>query len=140
MMSESKGKIILAKIENIAANSTAHGIANIVKTERTSMKVIWLLSLLVSASFCFYLEQNAFLEYLNYPVTTKIRYINEKSSQFPAIAICNTNPFLTNYSIDTLVDFLEENSNFSYAATSNLTKLEYVNRVFDGNAVSNSYN
>lgn len=66
---------IKTKVFRIAASSTSHGISNMVRTEHPHMKVIWLLSLSVSAAFCFYLEIESILTYLGYPVTTKIRYV-----------------------------------------------------------------
>lgn len=60
---------------------------------------------------------------------------SEKNVDFPSIAICNSNPFLTNYSIDFIVEFLENTTNFSYAHSGHVTKLNYLNELFNDNTV-----
>ena len=60
--------------------------------------------LLVSGAICSYLVYETALDYLDYEVVTKIRYIRENASIFPTVTICNQNAFLKPYAIDYLAE------------------------------------
>lgn len=100
------------RIKSIAITSTTHGVSKVVRSRRQTLKVLWLIFLLLSSSFCFYLISIAIYNYLDYPVTTKISSINVKEADFPTVAVCAS--FMSNYSIELIVELLEIKTNYSY--------------------------
>jgi len=53
------------------------------KTNFMIVRLMWLLSLILTSSVCFYLIAKSATNYLNYEVVTKINVINEEPSIFP---------------------------------------------------------
>lgn len=101
------------KIFALCSDSTAHGINNICRTKRDSFKLVWLFFLTISAIICMLLIVRNILDYLKYPVTTKINHPTVNEAEFPSVAVCNSNPFLTKFSVQKLIDHLnvyEKNS------------------------------
>lgn len=85
-------KIKLKIIEKLLS-TTAHGITNIVQTERKLIKYLWILVTFASFSFCSFFVLQSILDYLKYDVVTKINTYNEKTVEFPAISICSRTNF-----------------------------------------------
>ena len=79
-----KEKIIEKSIE-IALGSTSHGIPNIFRNEKTCLKLMWLLLLLLGISTGIYTVINSINNYFNYDVVTSINVINEIPTEFPAV-------------------------------------------------------
>ena len=61
------------------------------------LKITWCAILLVSASTCLFLIVKSVNDYTSYAVITKVRMENEYEVTFPAITLCNKNPFTTDY-------------------------------------------
>jgi hypothetical protein len=89
--------------------STIHGASGLVKTNRKSFKIMWIICFLVSTSLGFYLIVKSVKEYLNFEVVTQIRVLYEISSDFPAIYVCNINVLSTNASIEFGKEVLKQN-------------------------------
>ena len=102
----------LKAVSDLITVSTVHGLPNIVRSERNLTKTLWLIFTLISASLCFYLVVQSVFDYLNFDVTTKIRYINEVPAMFPSVTVCNSNPFVTEYSASYLSYILVNSSVF----------------------------
>lgn len=107
MIVDSKPVKTSSKIKNAIADvvlsSTSHGIPNVVRSPRPSLKILWTLSTVVSAGFCCYLITQNIMSYLNFDVTTTIRVKKETSSLFPTITLCNLNAFTTDYTVNTFI-------------------------------------
>ena len=84
---------------------------------------------------CYFVTREL-IDFLKYPIQTQSKNVAEKQVIFPAVAICNSNPFTTNYSINYLVDYLELKTKYSYLqavnnnSSHNLTKLSFLNKIF----------
>ena len=89
----------------------------------------WLFCYILSTSLFFYAIYNSIVEFFEYHVISRSRFVYEKESDFPGVAICHTNPIVTNYSIDLLIEYLENETKYSYVNQSNLTKLDFLNQV-----------
>lgn len=90
---------------NVAETSTLHGLSHIVNA-RTKLKLnLWLAFLLLSTSLLVAMSTKNITEYFSWPVTTNVRFINEKEIEFPGVVICNTNPFVTEQGAKFLVEF-----------------------------------
>ena len=108
-ISESK-----AVIYTVATESTTHGVANMIKTHRTSVRIFWLCVFLGSLSGCTFFITNSIKDYLQYPVVTTVEVYNEVFSPFPAISICNLNTFQTPEGVAFVKQLLEANNLSSY--------------------------
>lgn len=63
------------------------------------------------------------------------RYIRERETVFPAIGFCNSNPFLTNYSIEFLKDFIQDSQ--SIAKSQAITDLDFINEKLVNKSIVN---
>ena len=64
---------------------------------------------MLSFSLSAYMIIHSTLDYLKFEVTTSTRHYSEYPLAFPDISICNTDLFITNYSIRYLANFLRNN-------------------------------
>lgn len=130
------------KMVHIGRSSTSHGVSNYLRTNRPQFKCMWLTCFMVSSTIWILSVVQVMTLYFSYPVTTRIRFIDQAKVDFPTIAICNSNPYMTNASVDFLIDYFERYTNYSYS-NSNITKLEFLNDLFlnDSSQITNlSYN
>lgn len=110
-------------------NTTIHGLRRIFDAKGIYLKLIWVIFLLTSTIFCLYSVIHHFIEYFEFPVITKMRYINLPETTFPRIAFCNSNPFATNYSIDFIIEYFRENNIADYTEQENLNKQDFLNDI-----------
>ena len=92
-----------------ADDSTTHGIDHFFKREHPFIRFVWAVCFLASAAICFYLIAMSIIAYLEYETVTKAQYISELTAEFPAVSVCNLNPFLTNKSWEFVEDVLSQN-------------------------------
>ena len=78
---------------SVILSSSCHGLPNIFKATKKIIKFVWLICLILSAVLCFIFIWEQITNYLRYDVTTKIRVKSEFIANFPAVTICNINPF-----------------------------------------------
>ena len=92
-----------------ANDSTVHGIGHFFKREHPFIKSIWLLLFLVSTGVCIYVISQTVISYLSFETVTKAENIYVDITQFPVIAICSLNPFMTNVSFEFVKNILVDN-------------------------------
>ena len=74
-----------------------------VRTNYCSIRIMWIILVLIATGSSCYMVYRAINSYLQYEVTTQIRTIKEIPTTFPRVTICNINPLikgkeaLTNY-------------------------------------------
>lgn len=76
-------------------SSTSHGYPNIFRTKNMIVKMMWLIFFLAGLGVGIYMVIRGIRDYLEWNVSTTIRKIKNESLIFPAISICNINPFVT---------------------------------------------
>ena len=108
-LASNKKYILLNKIKSLLEGSTSHGIPNLMRTNRISIKILWALCFLASVSFCSYMVFKIVADFLNYETVSKIERITEIESKFPTISFCNVNPFTTSESEQLLLSFVPAN-------------------------------
>ncbi|RNA32454.1 acid-sensing ion channel 1-like [Brachionus plicatilis] len=115
------------KIFNIFLNwtesITIHGFPNIFRTKLKLVRFMWIIFFLISIGFCFYIISLNIISYLNFDVITKIRVIEKDSLPFPAVTICNTNPFVTDEAFKYVSSFLQNNSIINFTTTNKLDEI-----------------
>ncbi|RNA34517.1 amiloride-sensitive sodium channel subunit beta [Brachionus plicatilis] len=91
-------------VVDVLLSSTSHGLPNILKATKISIKIIWAIFTILSTGVCAYLIAESI-----YEVTTKTRVISEFNPLFPTITICNSNYFTSEFSVG-FIDKLKNNS------------------------------
>ena len=79
------------------SDSTAHGLPNIIKSEKLFLKIFWIIIFILSSSYAINFILDSVNAYLSYESVTKIEVTKDLPSQFPAVSICNINPFTTKF-------------------------------------------
>ena len=85
--------LLKEKLKNWCEKTTFHAIPNIASNEQVALKLMWTLCLLASLGYCCRILASSVIDYYEYRVLTTIEIVQESSSQFPAITICNLNQF-----------------------------------------------
>lgn len=96
---------IKERVLDVAETSTLHGLSHIVNARTKLKSNLWLAFLLLSTTLFAALSTKNITEYFSWPVTTNVRFINEKEIEFPGVVICNTSPFVTEQGAKFLVEF-----------------------------------
>ena len=104
--SKEKKLQVLRKIASLLEDSTSHGIPNIIRTKRTSIRILWTICFLAALGGCSYMVIKSISEYLEYDTVSKIEHITEIPTQFPTFSFCNINPLMTNASEKIVEDLL----------------------------------
>ena len=93
------------------------GLPNIIRSKYKTLTLAWTLVLVLSASTCLWLILSTIEQYSAHRVTTSIRRIHEEPAVFPLIALCNMNPFNTDYAASLFtsynVSFNPQNDTFT---------------------------
>ena len=129
---------IAEKISELVSTSTSHGLPSAVRTQHTSIRVIWLASFLLCTSVCSYLTFTSMLDYFAHEVITQVRVVNEFESEFPRVLICNANEFTSEYALRFLTDSEHQFSNLNptdldsadFVVYHNKQALRYVSKAF----------
>jgi hypothetical protein len=113
--------------------STFHGLQNISKNTNFIIRILWLIFVITSFLYCFYSLVQCFINFYKYEVTVSIKNVDELPSRFPAITICNINPFNEVYALG----YIQQNVPF--ANCFNLTNTTQFNNCFNTNSVPKAF-
>lgn len=81
------------KIKHSLVNSGVVGLSNMARTDANIIRFMWLFLLIASTIGCFYVIGKAISEYTQFNTNISINRVQDLPSSFPAITICNINPF-----------------------------------------------
>lgn len=84
---------IKEKFVEWSQSSTSHGYPNIFRTKNHILRIMWFVFFLAGIGTSAYLVVTAIQQYLEFGVTTTIRRLRNESLLFPAVSVCNLNPF-----------------------------------------------
>ena len=90
---------------NFLEKTSIHGLVNIRVSVKLFHKIIWILLVTISFSFCLYMVITSCFNYAKFETLTTIREINELESLFPTIILCNRNTFTNAYSYNYLRNY-----------------------------------
>lgn len=91
-----KSEKISSLIKKLMKNTSINGIPNLISSSSLSVKIIWIICLLVSSASCAYFIVYTVLNYLRYEVISTTNPIYEGESQFPTLTFCSTiQPFFS---------------------------------------------
>lgn len=117
------------------ADTTTHGISPIIKRDNLIIRSLWVICFLASSIVCSYLTALDIMTYLEYETVSKTNKIRLFSTEFPAVTICNTNPFMTDESLEFVNKLLIKSKQLD----TNKTSLESLSRLTSVNIFYNRY-
>lgn len=79
-------------------DSTIHGCGMIFRSEHWVIRIMWIIFGLGSLAYLVYLMSTTLIEYYKFAVTVSISTYQDLPAVFPAVTICNINPFNEKYS------------------------------------------
>jgi len=95
-------------LKNFMKLTTVHGVQNFYRANNFFIRLMWLFSLFVSASFCVYFIVKSVSDYLNYEIVSQINVNYEARVKFPTISFCSDSYFKVP---DSLVNCLTNKEN-----------------------------
>ncbi|RNA03290.1 degenerin deg-1-like [Brachionus plicatilis] len=130
------------KFKDWILDSTSHGFPKIIKNEKLSLKLIWIIGVGLSICCCCYFIIDTIINFSKFEVTTLVRYQTQIPLKFPAISICHNEMFVTPQGHDFKNQFLKSanivnifNSSFltqmyasDYQASLNVDFFDYLSR------------
>lgn len=82
-------KEIKFNLSQLCSVSSFHGVPNFLHSKRFAIKILWLISTLISACTCVYFLSNSIMKYFSYPIVTSINTKYESFTPFPTISVCS---------------------------------------------------
>ena len=108
-MKSTKKRNWLDELSDEAKLLRMDGLPNVMRSQASFLKYVWLAILVFSSGTCVYLIVGSVHEYLEYEVITKSRLLQDQRINFPIVSICAVNPYTTTYSVE-----LIEKLNFQF--------------------------
>ena len=99
-----KGNIYIHRILKWLGKTTLHGIPRILESENWLKKLMWSVFFFSSTIYCFVTVIQLFDTFFKYGVTTTITRIKDLPATFPAVTICNINPFNEQYAMQYILN------------------------------------
>ena len=99
--------------------------------------IMWFMVFLSGTAYCMVTVVQCFIAYYAYPVTISISKINELPATFPAVTICNVNPFNRKYALDFIQQSVPGANCFSLLNNRTINKTAF-NECFPSNVSANS--
>lgn len=122
-------KEIKSEIKETLSSSSIHSFPNIVQNKYNSIRLVWVVCLILSTAACCFFIVSSIIEYFSYDVVSKtnINYLNK--IDFPIISICDLNAFNTKYANDVITQAMNQAfnfSNFNYSFSATLNKYNLI--------------
>jgi hypothetical protein len=117
---QSKWHELLEAFKKWSLQSTLHGFSNVIDTNRTTVRIMWLICILTSIGLCSFLTINSFVEYFKYETSSNIEITYDTYTTFPSINLCPSNFFLTK---ELVLDYLKNKTNMTIQTLDELKKV-----------------
>ncbi|CAF0892610.1 unnamed protein product [Brachionus calyciflorus] len=137
-----KRKEIYELITQWALSTTAHGYRNIVNAEKILLKLIWIVFLITSITYCIYQVVLTIIGFCKFNVVTNTKVVYEEPTNFPSIVICNLNAYDGIIARADMDDILSEKN----ISQKNYEAVDFVDRAadffkssFEARALSNDF-
>jgi hypothetical protein len=119
---KNKTQKIAKELKKWSLACTCHCYPKIFQKSNKALRVIWSVFFVIFLCLTFQLVYREITQYLEYDVVSKIRVLKEKSSPFPTVTICDSNPFSTKEAENIIDNFKIDND--EYYTSLNLSKME----------------
>lgn len=102
-MAEGKKEISprLHEIREFCASTTAHGLGRAAEAKSRLARIFWMLIFTAAFILSVYQISSSFHDYLQFPTQTEVYLVNKERLFFPAVTVCNLNPFKLSTLINT---------------------------------------
>lgn len=100
---KSLSKKLKEKTSELISETTVHALPNIVRTEYTCIKIMWIIFFTISTSGAVYFTYYNIIGYLDFDVITNYEMFYERQSEFPTVSFCSKPGFALNTSLETLI-------------------------------------
>jgi hypothetical protein len=104
-------KLLLAE----GSGTTSHGIPNIIRSQDVKAKILWAIFFIVSFTYCMYTIINGVLIYYKYETYMTFSVERKNLVDFPAVTICNANPFNAKKETNDFIDGILEDMGLGQA-------------------------
>ena len=81
------------EFREFCANTTAHGLGQVALAKSWLERAFWMLIFIFAFIISVYQISRSIQDFLQYPTQTEVTLVNREKLIFPAVTICNTNPF-----------------------------------------------
>ena len=83
----------LDHVRDFCANTTAHGLARVAVAKSWPARLFWIVIITFASTICVVQIGRSVQAYFEYRTKTDIFLVNKEQYRFPAVTICNINPF-----------------------------------------------
>lgn len=118
---KNKRLIIWSLVKESAISSTMHGLPNVFRLENKFLKLMWIVCFLGALIYCIYTIASIIKTFLLFEVLTNQQVSNTSPVDFPAITVCNINPFDRRHA-QSYINMVLTNNNLSYV--NDITKID----------------
>ena len=88
-----RGRSRLNQVLSFCADTTAHGLGRVAAAKSWLARLFWIVIFAASFSYSMFQIQRTVMVYLSYPTKTDINIVQKEEFKFPAVTVCNINPF-----------------------------------------------
>ncbi len=127
-LTDKKKTLIKNKFKSWSISLGAHGIPRLFRAKHKSIKLMWLIFILFSISYCLLNLYRLLRVYLNYEYVTQSEVISEVPLEFPTITICDINPFTTKQA-EILIEEVFQNEFNASIRNNNLSAREFLSKL-----------
>lgn len=86
---------VLEELKKATLETTGHGLPRLILARNIYVKLVWIFCLFVSIGFCAFMIFRSVSQYFSFEVNSLISDVYTNQMIFPAIAICNNNPMIS---------------------------------------------
>ena len=88
-----RGRSRLDQVLGFCADTTAHGLGPVAAAKSWLVRLFWLVIFGAAFSYSMFEIYQSIKAYRSYPTRTDISIVNKEQLRFPAVTVCNINPF-----------------------------------------------
>lgn len=101
-------------LNQCAHNSTIHGVAKLINSKNTLLRLFWLILIISSLAGCSFFILSSTMDYLNYDFISNSNVHNSVPMELPTITVCNMNSYKqkSNYTIEQMLLYCRFENSF----------------------------
>lgn len=83
----------LEQVRDFCADTTAHGLGRVATAKSWPARLFWIVILITASVISIYQISASITTYLEYSTKTDVSIVIKEQLRFPAVTVCNINPF-----------------------------------------------
>lgn len=121
------------------SNTKTHGIPSILRVKNTFLKIIWIICFMASLGYCVYTIVGIIQTFLLFEVLINQQVVTDSPIEFPAVTVCNLNPF-DRRKAQSYIDQVLAKNNLSYVSDVNKIDInpKLINTLIKSSIMGNS--